>query len=130
LQPGPDRAELTAIRSQVVVASAAAGIAAPVGPAETTLRDPERLERTTRTLLRQGFRARSAIHPGQIETINETFTPTPAEIESARSVLDAMQRAERDGSGVATDAAGRFLDRAVVRTAAEVLRRAGAAPTS
>ncbi|MEU6075760.1 CoA ester lyase [Micromonospora sp. NPDC047074] len=126
LQPGPERAELAAIRSQVVVASAAAGIAAPVGPVETTLRDPERLERTTRLLLRQGFRARSAIHPGQLTVINEVFTPTEAEVESARAVLDAMDRAERDGSGVATDADGRLLDRAVVRTAAEVLRRAGA----
>ncbi|MFE2617804.1 HpcH/HpaI aldolase/citrate lyase family protein, partial [Micromonospora chalcea] len=41
LQPGPDRAEFAPIRSQIVVASAAAGIAPPVGPVETTLRDPE-----------------------------------------------------------------------------------------
>ncbi|MBB5114702.1 citrate lyase subunit beta/citryl-CoA lyase [Micromonospora echinospora] len=126
LQPGPDRAEFAPIRSQVVVASAAAGIAPPVGPVETTLRDPERLERTTRALLRQGFRARSAIHPGQIATINEVFTPTEAEVASARAVLEALERAERGGSGVATDADGRLLDRAVVRAAAEVVRRAEA----
>ena len=126
LQPGPDRAEFAPIRSQVVVASAAAGIAPAVGPVETTLRDPERLERTTRALLRQGFRARSAIHPGQIATINEVFTPTEAEVASARAVLEALERAERGGSGVATDADGRLLDRAVVRAAAEVVRRAEA----
>ena len=125
LQPGPDRTELAPIRSQVVVASAAASITAPVGPVETALRDPERLERTTRTLLRQGFRARTAIHPGQLPLINEVFTPSPAEIEAARDVLDRLARAERDGSGVATDADGRLLDRAVVRAASEVLRRAG-----
>ncbi|MFJ1539005.1 HpcH/HpaI aldolase/citrate lyase family protein [Micromonospora chalcea] len=126
LQPGPERAEFAPIRSQVVVASAAAGITPPVGPVETTLRDPERLERTTRALLRQGFRARSAIHPGQIATINEVFTPTEAEVASARAVLEALERAERGGSGVATDADGRLLDRAVVRAAAEVVRRAEA----
>ncbi|MFG1747134.1 HpcH/HpaI aldolase/citrate lyase family protein [Micromonospora chalcea] len=126
LQPGPDRAEFAPIRSQVVVASAAAGITPPVGPVETTLRDPERLELTTRALLRQGFRARSAIHPGQIATINEVFTPTEAEVASARAVLEALERAERGGSGVATDADGRLLDRAVVRAAAEVVRRAEA----
>ncbi|MFE9959292.1 hypothetical protein [Micromonospora sp. NPDC005299] len=54
------------------------------------------------------------------------FTPTAAELASARAVLEAMERAERRGSGVATDADGRMLDRAVVRTAAEVVRRAGA----
>lgn len=126
LQPGPERAEFAPIRSQVVVASAAAGITPPVGPVETTLRDPERLELTTRALLRQGFRARSAIHPGQIATINEVFTPTEAEVASARAVLAALERAERGGSGVATDADGRLLDRAVVRAAAEVVRRAEA----
>ncbi|MGW5014590.1 HpcH/HpaI aldolase/citrate lyase family protein [Micromonospora chalcea] len=126
LQPGPERAEFAPIRSQVVVASAAAGITPPVGPVETTLRDPERLELTTRALLRQGFRARSAIHPGQIATINEVFTPTEAEVASARAVLEALERAERGGSGVATDADGRLLDRAVVRAAAEVVRRAEA----
>ncbi|MBC8991398.1 CoA ester lyase [Micromonospora chalcea] len=126
LQPGPERAEFAPIRSQAVVASAAAGITPPVGPVETTLRDPERLELTTRALLRQGFRARSAIHPGQIATINEVFTPTEAEVASARAVLEALERAERGGSGVATDADGRLLDRAVVRAAAEVVRRAEA----
>ena len=126
LQPGPERAEFAPIRSQVVVASAAAGITPPVGPVETALRDPERLELTTRALLRQGFRARSAIHPGQIATINEVFTPTEAEVASARAVLAALERAERGGSGVATDADGRLLDRAVVRAAAEVVRRAEA----
>jgi citrate lyase subunit beta/citryl-CoA lyase len=128
LQPGPDRVELAPIRSQVVVASAAAGITAPVGPVETALRDPERLERTTRTLLRQGFRARTALHPGQLSLINEVFTPSAAEVAAAREVLDRLAEAQRQGSGVATDADGRFLDRAVVRAAAEVLRRAGADP--
>ncbi|MEU1753638.1 CoA ester lyase [Micromonospora matsumotoense] len=123
LQPGPERAEFAPIRSQVVVASAAVGLVAPVGPVETALRDPQLLERTTGILLRQGFRARSAVHPGQLATINAVFTPTAAEVAAARAVLDAWERAGRDGSGVATDAAGRLLDRAVVRTAAEVLRR-------
>lgn len=124
LQPGPDRAELAPIRSQVVVASAGARIVAPVGPVETTLRDPDRLAAGTRTLLRQGFRARSAIHPGQLATINAVFTPGPAEVAAAREVVDALDRAARDGSGVATDAHGRLLDRAVIRAATEVLRRA------
>nr|WP_258544679.1 hypothetical protein [Micromonospora provocatoris] len=54
------------------------------------------------------------------------FTPTEAEVASARAVLEALERAERGGSGVATDADGRLLDRAVVRAATEVVRRAEA----
>jgi citrate lyase subunit beta / citryl-CoA lyase len=113
-----------AIRAQVVVASAAAGITAPVAPVETTLRDPARLERTTRLLLRQGFRARGAIHPEQVATINAVFTPSAAEVDAARQVIDAMEKANAAGSGVAVGPDGRFLDRAVVRAAAEVLSRA------
>ncbi len=127
MQRDPDTGDLpdafVAIRAQVVVASAAAGITAPVGPVETALRDPARLERTTRRLLRQGFRARSAIHPAQVETINAVFTPSPAEIAAARQVVDAFEQAAAAGSGVAVGPDGRFLDRAVVRAAAEVLTR-------
>lgn len=123
LRPDADRTEFAPIRSQVVVASAAARIIAPVGPVETDVRDTERLARTTQALLRQGFRARGAIHPGQVDTINATFTPDAAEVAAARRVLDAMERAERDGSGVAVDDEGRLVDRAVVRAAEEVLAR-------
>lgn len=129
MQRDPDTGDLpdgfAAIRVQVVVASAAAGITAPVGPVETALGDPVRLDRTTRLLLRQGFRARSAIHPAQVETINSVFTPSPADVEAARQVVDAFERATAAGSGVAVGPDGRFLDRAVVRAAAEVLSRVG-----
>jgi citrate lyase subunit beta/citryl-CoA lyase len=54
-------------------------------------------------------------------TINAVFTPSQAEIDAARAVLDAFERA---GSGAAVGPDGRFLDRAVVRAAAEVLSRA------
>jgi citrate lyase subunit beta/citryl-CoA lyase len=125
LQADPETGDLAAgfaaIRSQVVVASAAAGIRPPVGPVETVLRHDERLARTTQVLLRQGFRARGAIHPGQVPTINATFTPSAAEVESARQVIEAL---ERDGSGVAVGPDGRFIDRALVRAAREVLSRA------
>jgi citrate lyase subunit beta/citryl-CoA lyase len=124
LQPGWDRQELWPIRSAVVVASAAAGIAAPVGPVETSINDAELLAETSRIQLRQGFRARTAIHPAQIATIHAVFTPGPEELAQARAVLDAWAEAERAGSGVAVGPGGRMLDAAVVRAAREVVARA------
>ncbi|WP_240955690.1 hypothetical protein [Micromonospora sp. HNM0581] len=53
------------------------------------------------------------------------FSPSEQEVASARRVLDAIARAERDGSGVAVDDDGRLIDRAVVRSAAGVVSRAG-----
>ncbi|GAB3434607.1 HpcH/HpaI aldolase/citrate lyase family protein [Actinophytocola sediminis] len=122
LRPGPDREELWPIRSAVVVASATAGLLPPVGPADTSVKDMTNLRRTTELLLRQGFRARTALSPTQLATINEVFTPTAQEVAAAR---DAVARLDQAGSGVALDADGQMLDPAVVRAAHEVLGRAG-----
>jgi citrate lyase subunit beta / citryl-CoA lyase len=125
LQPGPDKEELWPLRSRVVVASAAAGILPPVGPVETAVRDADRLVRTTGILLRQGFRGRTAIHPAQVPVINEAFTPGPEELAAARDVLSRLAEAGERGSGVAMTADGGFIDAAVVRSAREVVGRAG-----
>jgi len=119
LRPGPDREELWPIRSAVVVASAAAGLRPPVGPVHTAVRDLSDLERTTELLLRQGFRARTAITPTQLATINAVFTPSWAEVEKARATVALLSA----GAGVAVDADGRMVDEAVVRSAREVLAR-------
>ncbi|MEE3921369.1 hypothetical protein V2I01_33450 [Micromonospora sp. BRA006-A] len=113
------------IRSQVVVASAAAGITPPVGPVETTLRDPERLERTTRALLGR------ASGPQRHSPRADRDDQRGVHPHRGRGGLGPRRAgragaAERGGSGVATDAGGRLLDRAVVRAAAEVVRRAEA----
>ncbi|MDB6002886.1 MAG: Citrate lyase subunit beta / citryl-CoA lyase [Rhizobacter sp.] len=88
LQPGPEKEELWPLRSRIVVASAAAGIMPPVGPVETAVRDADRLESTTQLLLRQGFRARTAIHPAQVPVINAAFAPSAEQLAAARDVLD------------------------------------------
>ncbi|MGC5015815.1 HpcH/HpaI aldolase/citrate lyase family protein [Streptosporangium sp. DT93] len=121
LRPGPGREELWPIRSRIVVASAAAAILPPVGPVETAVRDTETLAAGTRVLLRQGFRARTALSPRQLPLINEVFTPSPGEVEEARDLVRRLAGA----GGVALDARGRFIDAAVARSAHEVIGRAG-----
>jgi citrate lyase subunit beta/citryl-CoA lyase len=126
LWPGPDRVELWPLRMQLVLASAVAGLRAPIGPVDTNVRGTDDLEGTTRQLLRQGYRARTAIHPKQVAAINAVFTPTEDELRDAqRTVADYEQQLAR-GSGVATTATGQFVDVAVLRSAREVLQRAKA----
>jgi citrate lyase subunit beta/citryl-CoA lyase len=125
LRPGPLREELWPIRSDVVIASAAAGLRPPVGPVHTAVRDREGLERTTELLLRQGFRARTAITPAQLPAINAVFTPGEDEIRRARAAVALLS----PETGVAVTEDGRMVDRAVLRSAREVLDRA-ARPTS
>jgi citrate lyase subunit beta/citryl-CoA lyase len=125
VQPGPDRAELAWHRAGLVVASAAARLAPPVAPVETDLAvGNERLAASTRGLLREGFRARTAVHPRQIPVINTVFTPSDAELAAAREVVGRLAAAERSGAGVCLDAGGRLIDEAVARSAREILGRA------
>lgn len=121
--------ELTAIWLRIVIASAAAGIQGPIAPVETVVRKDDdgainrQLETTTRHFFALGFRARTAIHPNQVEAINKTFTPTAAEVEAARQQIGRFERAAAKGTGVFIDEYGAVVDEAVVRAAREVLRR-------
>ncbi|WP_281689440.1 HpcH/HpaI aldolase/citrate lyase family protein [Pseudonocardia thermophila] len=123
LQPDHEANQLYGIRLAVVLASAAAGLAPPVGPVEIAVRDEERLRVSTTRLLRQGFRARTALHPRQIPVINEVFTPTAEEVAEARELLAVLDEAQRRGQATAVDAKGRLVDPAVVRGAQEILDR-------
>lgn len=122
LAPGPDRTELAPLRLQVVVASAAARIAAPVAPTSTDFRDLAHFAATSRSLQALGFRGRTAIHPAQLAVINEVFTPAPEAVAAARALVRAFEQA---GSGVLVDERGRMVDAAVVRSARQVLELAG-----
>jgi citrate lyase subunit beta / citryl-CoA lyase len=70
-----------------------------------------------------GFDGKWAIHPSQVDALNEAFTPNDAEVERARAVVAALGRA-REGA-VTLD--GEMLDEAVRAAALRVLARADAA---
>jgi citrate lyase subunit beta / citryl-CoA lyase len=121
LDPGPDEAELAPMRAQVVIASAAAGIAPPVGPVSRIIHDVEAFRASTVRVRRQGFVGRACIHPVQVSVTHEVFAPTPDEVAEARDVLDRLDAAEAAGSGVVLDSEGRLVDPAVIRHARKTL---------
>ncbi|MET9490744.1 CoA ester lyase [Nocardia sp. NPDC006630] len=122
IDPG-DRDGLLAVRTQVVLVSAAAGIDPPVGPAETDFRDLDALRESTKVLARMGFRGRSCIHPAQVPIVNEVFTPTAAELARARDLVDRFEAAN---GGIVFDPEGRMVDLAVIRRARRQLADAPA----
>jgi citrate lyase subunit beta/citryl-CoA lyase len=73
-----------------------------------------------------GFDGKTLIHPAQIEPCNQAFTPSEREIEHARRVLDAFDRAARAGVGVAT-VDGRLIESLHAESARRVLAAAGQA---
>lgn len=118
-----DAVVLAALRMPVVIASASAGLVAPAGPVATDYRDLDALRASTRQLVAQGFRARSAIHPAQVDVINDVLTPSADEVASAREQVAAFEAA---GGGATADD-GTMVDAATVRAARDVLARAHAA---
>ncbi|MEU4570483.1 CoA ester lyase [Micromonospora sp. NPDC023956] len=122
MRPGPDGLELLPARFEAVAASAAAGLAPPVGPATVDYRDLEKLRTSTAALRRLGFGGRTAIHPAQVAVINEVFTPTADEVATAERIVAAY--AAGDGGAVAVAGTGTMVDEAVARSARAVLDRA------
>lgn len=119
-----DEVALVPLRLQVVVASAAAGIAAPLGPVAPDYRDLEALADDTRRLHRQGFRSRAAIHPAQVPIYNDVFTPSTAEVARAQRLVELYETAHAAGRGAVVDEDGRMVDEAVARAARRVIETA------
>lgn len=118
---------LAPIRSRIVVESIAAGILSPIGPVSTEFRDLDAFRSSTQTVIGQGFVGRACIHPDQVTIVNEMFTPTDEQLSAAQDLLDRMNTAIREGSGIALDANGRMIDEASARSARRVIELGQAA---
>jgi citrate lyase subunit beta / citryl-CoA lyase len=94
-----DGDELVFPRAQVALAAAAVGAEA-IDAVFTNLDDLTALERDCARARAVGFHGKMAIHPRQVPVINAAFTPSQAEVERARRVLDAFEAARAAGQGV------------------------------
>ncbi|PXY19653.1 hypothetical protein BAY60_29325 [Prauserella muralis] len=117
--------EFLLARSQLVLASAAAGISSPVDGPHVSLDDEQGLVESCRSVRALGFGGRVVIHPAQIEPVRRAYAPTRDELEWAREVLDAFANAQREGVGAVRLADGTFVERPVVARAAALLGRDG-----
>ena len=117
----PGDADLIVPRSTVCIAARAAGLAALDGPF-FAFRDAEGLRENAAASRRLGFTGKFAIHPDQIEIIEQAFGPSEDELAQARRVIEAFEIAEREGRG-STSLDGRVVDIPVVKRARQLLRR-------
>ncbi len=110
----------------VLVAARAAGLQAIDGP-HLRVDDAAGLQAWAAHVRALGYDGKWAIHPSQLDTLNVTFSPTPGEIERARSIVAALGVAEADAGRGAVMLAGEMIDEALRKQALQVLARAGAA---
>ena len=78
-------------RSRLVHAAASAGIDLLDVPF-LNLDDPEGLRAEAQGCARLGFTGKASIHPNQLATIHEAFTPTPEQIARARKCVAAFEQ--------------------------------------
>jgi citrate lyase subunit beta / citryl-CoA lyase len=101
--------------ARVVAAARAFGLQVVDGP-HARLGDDLGLVLSARRAVEHGYDGKWVIHPSQIEPVNFVFTPSPAEIERAKRILEAAEGAARFE--------GELVDGASRRLAESLLRRA------
>lgn len=112
------------VRGAVLIAARAAGIQAIDGPF-LRVSDADGLRASAERARDFGFDGKWALHPAQIEPLNEIFSPTDDEVAHAHEILAALS-GEGDGA-VALD--GEMIDEASRKRAQATLARAGEKPS-
>jgi citrate lyase subunit beta/citryl-CoA lyase len=120
-----DGTEVLYAREHVVLAASAAGVDA-IDTVYTGIEDDEGLAAETEFALQLGYDGKMAIHPAQVEVINDAFTPDPERIEWAERVLDAREEAEAEGRGVFR-VDDEMIDAPLIAQAERIVERARAA---
>ena len=108
-------------RARIVNAAVAAGLPRPPQSVYPHVRDLEGLARSCRRGRELGHLGRSAIHPAQLEPIEQAYLPTQAEVDAARATV-----AKLEGDGTGTIEGGAFVDPAMLGAAQSVLALAEA----
>ena len=112
--------ELLPYRSECVLASRAAEIEAPIDTVWVDLKDAEGFISSTRHIKGLGFQGKMCIHPDQVPLANEILSPSAAEVEWSRKVVQAFEAAEKAGSA-SIQLEGKFIDYPIVYRARRVL---------
>lgn len=108
-------------RSLCLLGAAAAGVA-PIETIQGDFRDLDGLRARAEKVRRDGYRGMLAIHPAQVEVINEAFTPGEEELAAAQEIVDLF--AANPGVGT-IGYKGAMLDRPHLARAKALLAAAG-----
>ena len=91
---------LNYVYSRLVIAARAAGLQAIDGP-YARVGDDDELRARSQLARALGMDGKWTIHPGQIEIVNEVFSPGHQQWKRAEAMLSAYDEAQRNGAGAA-----------------------------
>jgi citrate lyase subunit beta/citryl-CoA lyase len=109
-------------RVMCAVAASAAGVES-LDTVYTDIPDLEGLRRECREGVAMGFSGKMSIHPGQIEVINQEFTPGRAEATEALALIAAFEEHAKKGAG-AVAWKGQMMDQPHLTRAKKIADRA------
>ncbi len=109
-------------RLQVVLAARAAGIQ-PIDSVFSDVADEQGLRASSLEAKSLGFEGKGCIHPGQIKVVHEAFAPSETEIERAKKIYLALEKAQKKKSGVVA-LGSKMVDPPVVKRAERILKLA------
>lgn len=109
-------------RSRVVIAARAAGLAAIDTPF-TDIDDDEGLIEDATLARELGFSGKAVISPRHVAAVNRIFSPNEEEVAAARRIVDAGERAEKEGRG-AISLDGKMIDAPIVARARQIIQAA------
>ncbi len=107
-------------RSKMIEVSKASSIGPPIDQIYPNLADMEGLRKEAENGRNLGFQGKLLIHPNQVETINEVFTPTIEEINEAKEVIEKYHKSIVEGFGV-SKVNGKMIDAPIVEKAKRIL---------
>ena len=108
--------------ARMVVAARANGLRPVDGPFGD-FSDPDGFKAQANRAAVLGCEGKWAIHPSQIALANEVFSPSDAEVDKAKRILEAMEQAAREGKG-AVSLDGRLIDIASIKQAENLVEKA------
>ena len=121
----PASPTIVAAKVQLVLASRRAQLHPPHDSAYVDFRDDDGLRRDTLRGKSIGFFGKHAIHPSQIDVIEEVYRPSADQVAHARRVVDAFQAAEAAGAA-AISVEGSLVDYPLAERARRLLAAAEA----
>lgn len=111
-------------RSAVVNAARAAGVT-PIDTVFSDVSDMEGLRAACLEAKGLGFEGKGCIHPRQVPVVHEAFAPAAEEIDKARRIVLAFEKADRENLGVVS-LGSKMIDPPVVKRALRTVKMAEA----
>lgn len=112
-----DSAALNLARSALVLASADAGLPAPIDGVHAAIDDVDALALEAEAARRLGFAGKLTIHPRQVRTVANAFTPSPDEIAWATRVLATVT----DSTDAVVTIDGRMVDKPLIERSRRIM---------